>query len=442
MMRGLALVLAAGAMLLASAVTALDIREWETRQGAPVHFIPAPDLPIVDVRLTFDAGSARDDASPGLASLTSALLFEGSDGLEAGELARRFEALGARVDSDSGRDSASISLRSLSEAQTLNQALDHLVRVLSRPDFPRAALERVRERMIIGLRREQQSPSSLGWRAFFETAFEGHPYASPPNGTMEALAAMDRESVRRFHDRFYVDGNVHVAIVGDLSEGAAREVAQRLVDAFPGGEAPSPLPPVPGRDQARTVRIPFDAEQVHVITGQPALARGDDDIYAFRVVNQALGGGGLVSILAREMREERGLSYSSYSAIVPMAAEGPFVMGTQVRSDALDEALSVLRGSLARLRADGLSEDELEDARRNITGGFPLGLASNRDLVSSLAALGFHELGTGYLDGYVERIEAVSQADAREVLRRRVDPDAMVTVLVGPESAIAVSEGD
>lgn len=437
-MRAALPILAASGLLFASLAPAMDIRHWQTEQGTPVHFIEAPDLPIVDVRLTFDAGAARDGERPGLASLTSALLFEGSDGLPAGEVARRFEALGARTGSDSGRDTASVSLRSLSDEDTLEPVMDHFVRVLAHPDFPGEALERVRERMTIGIRREQQSPSSLGWRAFYEAAYEGHPFASAPAGTVEALAGIDRDTVREFHRQFYVAENLHVAIVGDITTEKARELARRLAAALGEGAAPPPLPAAPVHDEARTVRIPFDSEQVHVITGQPALARGDDDLYAFRVANQILGGGGLVSVLAREMREERGLSYSSYSAISPLAAEGPFVMGTQVRADALGEALSVMRGALDRLRDEGPTEVEVDDARRNITGGFPLALASNRDLVSALASVGFHGLGAAYLDTYVARIEAVSRADARDVLARRLNPGAMVTVLVGPEDAIGL----
>jgi zinc protease len=329
-----------------------------------------------------------------------------------------------------------ISLRSLSREENLDAVVDHLAAVLADPTFPQPALERVRSQMLVGLQRDLAQPSELGQKAFMDALYRDHPYGIPPEGTPESLTAIGREDVVEFHHRYYVAANLTIAIVGDLSRERAEEVAARLAGALPVGEPAPALPPVPARDSGEVIRIPFDSNQVHILIGQPAIARGDEAFYPLYLGNHILGGSGLVSVLARELREERGLSYSSYSVLAPAAREGRFQMGTQVRADAAGEAVDVLLDSLQRLRREGPTPQQVDDAQRNITGSFPLALDSNADLVGYVAMVGFYDLGLDYLDRFPDRIAALDADDVREALQRQLHPDTMVTVLVGPESVI------
>jgi zinc protease len=195
-------------------------------------------------------------------------------------------------------------------------------------------------------------------------------------------------------------------------------------------------------DSARTVRVPFDSSQTHVLIGQPVIARGDPDYYPLYVANQVLGGGGLVSVLAKEMREKRGLSYSTYSAFMPAARKGRFELGTQVRNSALGEARKVLTDTLASFRKNGPTEQQLQEAKQNITGSFPLNLDSNRELVRYVAMIGFYGLPLDYLDKFRDRIETLTRQQVADAFRRRVDPARMVTVLVGPADVIADKGSD
>jgi zinc protease len=165
--------------------------------------------------------------------------------------------------------------------------------------------------------------------------------------------------------------------------------------------------------------------------GQPGVRRGDPDYFALYVGNQILGGGGLVSRISEEVREKRGLSYSAYSYFLPMRADGPFVLGLQTRNDSADEALKVLRQTLVDFRNDGPTGKELEAAKRNITGGFPLKIDSNSDILGYIAMIGFYKLPLDYLDTFNGKIEAVTAKQIRDAFQRRVDPDRMVTVTVG-----------
>jgi zinc protease len=196
------------------------------------------------------------------------------------------------------------------------------------------------------------------------------------------------------------------------------------------------LPAVPPLDSAKTVRVAFDGEQTQVLMGQTGVSRDHDDYFPLYVANHVLGGSGLVSMLTDAMRNQRGLSYSTYSVMAPMRQSGRFVVGSKVRNDALGEALSVMRGILKDFHKDGPSADRLSAAKSNITGSFPLDIDSNQDIVNYIGMIGFHGLGSDYLDRLPERVEAVGRKEATQAFREHIDPERFVTVLVGPEDVI------
>jgi len=227
-----------------------------------------------------------------------------------------------------------------------------------------------------------------------------------------------------------------LTVVGDLTRARAEAIAEQLSQALPAGEALPPLPEVELPDGPQTVRVPFEAGQTHVMVGQPSVRRGDEAYYPLYMGNHMLGGSGLTSILAERMREDRGLSYSSSSRLSTGAQRGRFQMATQVRNEALGEALEVLRGSFAELRDEGPSEERMEASRRNITGSFPLQLDSNRDLLGYVSSIGFHDLPHDYLQQFMERIETMDRQTVQAALQSQLDPEHMITVLVGPEAVI------
>jgi zinc protease len=409
------------------------IEHWQTANGARVYFVPAPELPMVDVQVVFNAGSARDGRQPGVAQLTHLLLDKGADGMSADVIAQRLEGVGARLSGDSLRDMALLRLRSLNDAKYLQPAVEVFAKLLAKPDFNPADLERERARMLVALQQSQQKPGTVAEKAFYAALYGEHPYATPPEGTADSLKALDRAALRAFYERYYVARNAVVAIVGALDRAAAERLAEAVIRALPAGEPAPQLPPVSDLQAALEQRIAHPSSQTHILLGQPGIRRDDADYYALYVGNHVLGGGGLVSQLSNEVREKRGLSYSVYSYFLPMGERGPFQLGLQTRNDQVDEALQVLRDTLATYVAEGPSAEELEAAKNNITGGQALRIDSNRKILEYLAVIGFYELPLDYLETFNARVEAVTLEQVREVFRRRIQPERMLTVLVGGE---------
>ncbi|HEY9198190.1 MAG TPA: insulinase family protein, partial [Gammaproteobacteria bacterium] len=173
-----------------SAAAMAPIEHWQTANGARVYYVPAPELPMVDIQVVFNAGSARDGERPGLAQFTHTLLDKGAGGLSADQIAAQLEGVGARLSGESLRDMATLSLRSLSDPKYLQPALDVFAKVLARPDFNPADVDRERERLLIGLQYAQQQPDEVMDKAFYAALYGTHPYASPPEGTLDSLKAI------------------------------------------------------------------------------------------------------------------------------------------------------------------------------------------------------------------------------------------------------------
>ncbi len=407
------------------------IQHWQTSNGARVYFAPAAELPMVDIQLLFNAGSARDGDKAGLAQLTHTLLDKGADGLSANQIAERLEGVGASLGGDSLRDMATLTLRSLSDAKYLQPAVAVFAKLVAQPDFNADDLKRERERMLIGLQYAQQQPEAVSEKAFYAALYGAHPYASPPEGTVESLKSLDHATVQAFHKRYYVARNAVVAIVGAVDRTTAEKLAETVTAGLAAGSAAPTLPAVADLTAAREQRIAHPSTQTHVLIGQPGIRRDDADYFTLYVGNYVLGGGGLVARLSEEVREKRGLSYSVHSYFMPMAERGPFQLGLQTRNDQLAEALKVLRETLSRFVADGPTATELEAAKKNITGGQALRVDSNRKILEYLAVIGFYQLPLDYLDTFNGKVEAVTLEQVRDAFKRRVQPERMLTLLVG-----------
>jgi len=420
-----------GVLFSQAAVAGPEIQSWNTSNGARVLFVAAPDLPMVDVRVVFDAGSARDGDTPGLADMTNSLLNDGAGPWDADQIAERLEDVGAQLGVGSERDMAWASVRTLTKENAFEKSIETLAAILARPTFESDDLERVRNSMQTALRLGEQKPGTVAQKAFYRAVFGDHPYAIPSDGTKESLSSITRDQVVEFHRRYYVARNAVIAIVGAVDRTQAEALAQRLTEGLAAGEPAAELPPVTPLQRLRQESLRFPSSQSHILMGQPGIRRGDPDYFALYVGNHILGGSGLISLLSEEVREKRGLSYSVYSYFSPMRRSGPFLIGAQTQNSRVQETIDVILATLRRYTEQGPTEKELIAAKQNITGGFPLRIASNGKIVEYLAMIGFYRLPLDYLDRFVDHVNAVTREQIHGAFQRRLNLDRFVTVVVG-----------
>jgi zinc protease len=418
----------------------VNIESWKTPNGAEVYFVQAPEIPMLDVRVVFDAGAARDGDLPGLANLTSAMLDEGAGIADVDAIARHFEGLGANLSSGAYRDMAVVSLRTLSDPQYRNPALNLFYDVVAQPTFPESSLERIRAQLLLSLQHEKQSPGALGQKAFFESLYGELPYGIPPNGTQDSLNRITTQALRQFHQQYYVASNMVIAIIGAIERTDAELIAIQLDKQLPVGSPATTLPKTTAPPAAQRNHLEFPSSQTHIMVGSLGVKRGDPDWFALYLGNEILGAGGFSSRLNQIIRQDNGLAYSVYSHFIPMASEGPFLINLQTRNDQTEQALSLLHDTLHTFVTEGPSEAELADAKRHILGSFPLQTASNSNIVDYLGMIGFYDLPLDYLETYTTNIEQVTAKDIKKAFQRVVNTEALLTVTVGQKAAPAEGE--
>ncbi len=408
------------------------IQHWTTKNGVPVYFAHAPEIPMFKLRIVFSAGSARDGDAPGISLLTSALLGEGTRELSSDDFHARVGATGAQIGSGASRDMAWVSLRSLTDPEAAKPAVVLLRAMLKAPRLSEDVFARARKQMQAGLRHATGSPDALGDKAIQRAIYHLHPYGTPAGGTEASVAAFKARDAQAFYLRHYVARNAIVAMIGALSEARARELADELTSELPAGEASAALPEVAPMRAGVDEHIHFAGQQSHLIFGQLGIKRRDPDYFPLVVGNHVLGGNGMVSILFNEIREKRGLSYSVSSYFEPMAELGPFLATLQVDNARLPEARKVLEETLQKFIAEGPTPAELDAAKRNLIGGFPLRIDNNSKFLEYLTIIGFYGLPLDYLDAYPRAVAAVTVAQVREAFERRIVLDQMARITVGP----------
>jgi zinc protease len=408
------------------------IQNWQSVSGAKVLFVENHDLPMLDVEVTLQAGSSFDapDKS-GVAGLTHQLLDAGAGGLSEDQISRGMADIGAQFGGDFNQDSASVSLRTLSKPALRDKSLDIMARVLQHPEFPDAIMAREKARLIAALKEADTMPESIAGKAFQKAVFGTHPYALPVTGEVGTVGKITVQDLRDFYRTHYQADHAVVAIIGDATRAEAEAIARQLTAQLPVSPAPAALPRVLTKIAASELRIPHPASQSHILIGAPGVARGDPDYFPLFVGNYVLGGGGFESRLMNEVREKRGLAYSVYSYFMPLKQPGAFQIGLQTRKDQADEALKLVRATLAKFIANGPTKQELLAAKQNIIGGFPLRIDSNRKILGYLSVIGFYDLPLTYLDDFTRNVDKVTVAQVRAAFARHIDPQAMATVIVG-----------
>lgn len=412
----------------------LAIEQWTNPNGVRVYFVSAPALPMLDIKIVFNGGSARDNSKPGTALITNAMLDEGAGALSADEIANQFESLGAQFGSQSARDMASLQLRTLTDKKTLASSIELMSTIIKSPTFPQKSLTRIKNQLLLLLKKQQQLPNAISSKTFFSTIYNHHPYGSPVDGNEKSIPSITRQDLLNFYRQFYVGNNAVIALVGDIDRTTAEKISLQLTSSLPVGQSVPALPPPTAITTAVNKHIEFDATQTHILMGAPAITRNDSDYVALTMANHILGGSGLGSLLMDEIREKRGLAYTAASNLTPMTSEGPFMINLQTRNDQAEEALAVTKETLKIFVTKGPTEEQLKKAKLEINGQFPLSIADNASIADHLASLGFYRLPLNYSADFLNKVNALTPADIKTALARHIHPDQLVTVTVGKKS--------
>jgi zinc protease len=328
----------------------------------------------------------------------------------------------------------SFRLRSLTRPELLQQVATLAARQLGHPAYQADHWDEERARAVAALREAATRPATVANQRFMAALYPDHPYGR--STTEQSLKAIQASDLQGFHRQHLWACRAKISMVGDLTSQQALNLAQQLLAHLNPNPECNTLPSVPDAQpltREQNIRIPFQAAQAQILIGQPAIKRTHPDYFALLVGNHILGGGGFVSRLTHQVREQRGLSYSVYSYFAPAMNVGPFIAGLQTRPDQADQALKLSQDVIREFVAHGPTIEELKAAQDNLIGGFALRLDSNKKLLDNLANLAWHGLPLDYLDQWTQQVAAVTVPDIAQASQRHVHPDRMVHLILGPQ---------
>ena len=305
-----------------------------------------------------------------------------------------------------------------------------MTRMVQRPEFLQEVVEREKARIVQSIRESSTKPDYIADRELTKLLYGTHPYGLNDSGEIETVSALQRKDLLSFYQSNYVARNAVVVIIGDVNRTEATAIAESLTAQLPAGGHQFGVAAVSLPEPA-TKRIAHPASQSHIQLAYPGLRRGDPDYFTLLVGNHILGGGGFVSRLMEEVRQQRGLAYSVSSFFSPFKEQGPFLIGLQTKKEQSEEAFALTKQVLKDFVEKGPTEQELVAAKQNIIGGFPLRIDSNNKILGFLAMIGFYGLPLSYLDDYLVAVEAVTVDQVQQAFQRRIKPDGMVAVIVG-----------
>ncbi|MFY0633857.1 MAG: insulinase family protein [Vannielia sp.] len=418
----------------------VDIEKVTSPGGVKAWLVNEPSIPFVALEIRFKGGASLDaPGKRGAINLMTAILEEGAGDLDSRAWAAVRDSLAASIDFDVHNDALSISAKFLSE--NMDDAAELLRMAMEEPRFDQDALDRVRAQVQSIIRSNDNDPDKIAGNTFDRLAWGNHPYGTDLNGTEDSVAALTREDMFDAKARVMVRDRLYVSAVGDIDAERLSSLLDNLFSGLP--ESGAELPPhVDYTLQGGLTVVPFDTPQSVVSFGQAGITRDDPDFFPAFVMMEILGGSGFNSRLMEEVREKRGLTYGIYSYLAPMDYGEIIGGGVASANGRVAQVIEVVRDEWAKLAAEGVSAEELERAKKYLTGAYPLRFDGNGRIANILVGLQIEGLGVDYITNRNGFVEAVTVEDVQRVAKRLIDPESLHFVVVGAPEGLEESAGN
>ena len=405
--------------------------------GVRVQISEQHEVPALIVDVLVDAGARLDPkGKEGLASLVADLLTEGAGQRGAQQISDTVDFIGARFSSSADMDYASLGLTVL--RKDLDVGLGLLADSLLRPSFPAKEIERRRDAILARIKAEEDQPGRVAGKAFRRALFGDEPYGHPVEGWPESVARLSAADIRQFYRAWYRPDRTIITVVGDIDADAAIAELEQRLKGWAGESAASFVYPPFHAASAGTVVIDKPTSQANIVLGQRGVARDNPDFYALTVMNYILGGGTFSSRLFDTIRTKAGLAYSVTSLFTVNKDPGSFQVVMQTKSSSAREAIAKAREEIERIRNEPVSDNELRDAKKYLTGSFPLRFDTNLEIADFFSQVALYGLGDDYATTYADRISAVSEADVQRVAKQYLHPQDLILVVVGNSSETGI----
>ena len=388
-------------------------------------------LPIVTVVMAIKAGSVVElSEKAGLANLTADLLNEGTKKKSSKEISEAIEFVGGSLSTSGGADYITVSLSVLKKDIELGFEL--MSDIILNPAFSVAEIQRRKISIKNSIIQQKEEPGAIASKAFADAVFGKHPYGRPVEGTEESLDRITQEDIIAFHQAYYLPNSTIITVVGDINKSELKSLLDRYFMDWQRRDSREISLAMPGfEEKPKVIKIQKSLTQANIILGHPGIRRDNPDYYAVSVMNYILGGGGFVSRLVDNIRDNKGLAYDVHSSFPATKYGGSFQTGLQTKNESANTAIEEVLKEMERIKTELVSDKELSDAKSYLTGSFPLRIDSNRKIAGFLTAVEYYELGLDYVDNYKKFIDAITKDDILRVAKKYLNTSNYVLIVVG-----------
>jgi zinc protease len=411
-------------------------QQFKLPNGLTVMLFEEHRLPVLSANLVLLAGSDRNPAGkPGLANFAADVLDEGTRSRSNLQIAEELAGLGASLGGGSGTDSSSLSLRSL--RNTADKAFAVFADVVQNPAFAPEEIERVRTSRQTQIVQQRENPTAVAQHVFNAALYGAdHPYGYTELGTAESIKAITRDDLVGFWREGYVPTNAALIVAGDINARDLRGLVNKHFGKWSGKATPVTVPAISQQLTGRMLVVDRGAApQTALRIGMVGVPRSSADYIPLTVMNGALGGL-FSSRINLNLREKNGYTYGANSGFAFRRGAGPFVVGTNVRTDVTAPAVREIFKELERMRQEQVSPDELRLSRDAFARSLPGQFETTADAVAAGGALYIYGLPATYYNDLPKQLDAVTAADVQRVARQYLQPANMVTVAVGDKTKV------
>ena len=410
-----------------------EIQTFVLSNGIPVYLMEKHSVPIVQIILQVNAGGIHDPEDKiGLASFTASMLDEGAGGKDALQLADAMGFLGGNLSTGSGRYTSTVSLNV--PVAKLSEAMVLMADVVLRPEFPESELNRLKVRSLTSLLQERDSPNAIARAAYNKVLYGDHLFGRKTDeSNIKLTSILDLKS---FHKDHYISNNASFIVAGDIDMATMKEYLENHFGNWVAGDNVSIVIPQVPQVNARTIYLvdkPGSAQSI-IIIGRIAVSRYSEDFYPITVMNTVLGGS-FTSRLNNNLRETHGYAYGAGSRFSMGKHKGPFTASASVQTDATDKAVGEFMNELNSIR-ENITEEEIKRAGNYVALGYPSRFETIGDYAIQMASLVSMELPLTTFNDYTDGILDVSVDEALISVKKYIDTDNLVIVIVGDREKV------
>ncbi|MEN2994964.1 MAG: pitrilysin family protein [Thermodesulfovibrio sp.] len=409
----------------------MDFKTFNLQNGAKIKYLYRDNIPILYVSVLIPA-SPLDEPKPSVAYLTAHLLTHGTKTRTATQIEDEIDFLAISIEKKVTYDYTILTLSTTK--RHLKEALNLFFDILINPTFPEEEIKKEISRVEKSLKQMEQDPSFIAYKSFLKTLFGSHPYGRLIEGDPEELKNIKRQDILEFYTKHYTPNNMIFSVVGDIDEKELKELIEKPISMWYGQKKTRNITPPSfvKRDKPLEIFISRDdLTQSTIVIGFEGISRKDPDFYALSIMNYILGGGGLTSRLAKQIREERGLAYSIYSTFNPYLLPGAFYIEVKTKAENTHTVIKIIIEELKKMKEKTLTSEEIKEAKAFLSGSFPLRIDTMKKISEFLPVIEFYELGDDYIKKYPEYIEKVTAEEIKKVANRILNTESYILIVVG-----------